>query len=86
MTEELMLFGIAELAKRWEVTPQRVHRITAAYMAHGKLAAPQRLKCGPIWTEPQIEEFEEVWVRRNGRPSRSATTTAPSEEGAVEEG
>lgn len=67
MTDELKLLGIGELAERWNVTRQRAGQITDAYMKSSKLASPQRLKCGPIWTEQQIEAFEKVWVRKSGR-------------------
>lgn len=67
MTNELVLFGIGELAERWEVTRQRAGQITTLYVGKGLLGPPVELKSGRIWTEDQILEFEKKWVRKSGR-------------------
>lgn len=59
---DLNLFGIAELAKRWEVSKQRAEEIATL-----RLGVPYRLKMGRIWTEDQVKDFEKGWVRRTGR-------------------
>jgi hypothetical protein len=67
MTNELKLYGVAELAARWKVTRQRASQITSDNVHKGRMAPPIELKCGRIWTEDQILEFEKNWERKSGR-------------------
>lgn len=60
--DSLRVFGVAELAERWGVKKQRADQIASKY-----LPAPWRtLKMGRTWTEFQVREFEQNWVRKTG--------------------
>lgn len=59
---EMKIFGVSELAQRWDVSKQRADEI-----ATKRLGTPWRhLKMGRMWSEAQVKEFEKTWVRKSG--------------------
>lgn len=60
--DSLVVFGIAELAERWDIKKQRADQIASRY-----LPPPWRhLKMGRLWSESQVREFESRWARKSG--------------------
>jgi len=59
----LGVFGISELAQRWEVSKQRADEIAST-----RLGPPWRvLAMGRIWNKRQVSAFEKTWVRKSGQ-------------------
>lgn len=66
-TPELM--AAADVAALLRISRQRVHQLRRE---HPDFPAPyQELGSGPVWVRPAIENFERIWQRKPGRPSRS---------------
>jgi len=60
------LLGVAEVAKRLDVSKQRAAELART---HRLFPAPlAELASGPVWTAWQIGSFERSWTRKPGRP------------------
>ena len=62
------LLGVAEVAKRLDVSKQRVTELAREHQLFPHPLA--ELASGPVWTAWQIGAFEESWPRKTGRPLR----------------
>lgn len=71
--------GVAELAERLGVTPQRASQITRRADFPRPVA---ELRAGPFWVEAAVEAFIAAWPRRAGRPPSAAPATARAREAA----
>jgi hypothetical protein len=60
------VMGVAEVAKLFGVTPQRVYQLD---QNHPDFPEPlARLKSGPVFCAVDVYEFLRTWDRRPGRP------------------
>jgi hypothetical protein len=60
------LLGIAEVAKRLDVSKQRAAELARSHRLFPPPLA--ELASGPVWTAWQIGSFQGSWTRRPGRP------------------
>lgn len=60
------LLGIAEVAKRLDVSKQRATELARTHRLFPPPLA--ELASGPIWTAWQIGAFQRSWTRKPGRP------------------
>jgi hypothetical protein len=60
------VLGIAEVAKRLDVSKQRATELARAHRLFPPPLA--ELASGPVWTAWQIGAFERSWTRKPGRP------------------
>ena len=66
------VLGVAEVAKRLDVSKQRAAELARTH----KMFPPPlaELASGPVWTAWQIGSFQRTWTRKPGRPSGSSAT------------
>lgn len=62
--------GVAEAAEILGVSRQRVGELEATHPDFPPVI--QRLKSGPVFVREHIEGFSQRWVRRTGRPKKTA--------------
>ena len=60
------LLGIAEVAKRLDVSKQRAAELARSHRLFPPPLA--ELASGPVWTAWQIGSFQRSWTRKPGRP------------------
>ena len=60
------LLGVAEVAKRLDVSKQRATELARAHRLFPPPLA--ELASGPVWTAWQIGAFQQSWTRKPGRP------------------
>lgn len=60
------LLGVAEVAKRLQVTKQRAAELARTHRSFPPPLA--ELASGPVWTAWQIGSFQRTWTRKPGRP------------------
>lgn len=63
------LLGVAEVAKRLDVSKQRAAELARAHRLFPPPVA--ELASGPVWTAWQIGSFQRSWIRKPGRPPGS---------------
>jgi hypothetical protein len=69
------LLGVAEVAKRLDVSKQRAAELARTHRLFPPPLA--ELASGPVWTAWQIGSFQRSWTRKPGRPSGG---TSPDDE------
>ncbi len=70
------LLGVAEVAKRLDVSKQRAAELARTHRLFPPPVA--ELASGPVWTAWQIGSFQRSWTRKPGRPPEStAVETEP---------
>jgi hypothetical protein len=63
------LLGVAEVAKRLDVSKQRATELARTHRLFPPPLA--ELASGPVWTAWQIGSFQRTWTRKPGRPPGS---------------
>jgi hypothetical protein len=69
------LLGIAEVAKRLDVSKQRAAELARTHRLFPPPLA--ELAAGPVWTAWQIGAFQRSWTRKPGRPPDNSRETQP---------
>jgi hypothetical protein len=61
------LVGVAELAEMLHVSPQRASELQSRAGFPAPIAV---LRSGPVWVRSHVQDFEQQWERRPGRPPK----------------